>query len=703
MIRSPRGSLQRIAGRLALVLAIACAVLSSPRAALARGVFRTVLVIDASSSMLSTDPREIRKIAAELYVDLARDGDQIAVTGFDGKVRESTGAFTTLAGPRERDAVKAAIRAVGKDGARTDFTAGLGEAKRLLDLAPDEPGDQEFVVFLTDGQCDPERAGPFAAGNAGEICKRKVTDELVPALEPARVYAIGFGGAAGQRAFFEEVAAKSGGGALVTTKADELPELFARTIARILGSRLTAGPTQERIPIAIEEGARSLDVVVVGAPSLTAALSDPKGAPVATGNAKPAEAYFVDSPSYRFYKVARPAAGTWSVAVGGGGRGGRYVALEGLDLELELVDLPEVVEVGKSARVRIRLGTSAGKSAPLDFLDRHELSVVSMVSPGDCKSAPRHPFPVKRGADGVWEGTQLAPVVGQMCFVATLVPGAGGVLTRAVDSPVVRMVPPLHLQAAPIDFGRVKQDASGKATLSFAGSEIGEPVEVEWKLVSARSGLALDPEEVQLDVDGKREVVLTLSVDRDAKPGPIADRLRIVPKKPKGYEDRAVEIDVTGTVVPLTFWERYGFWIEVGLGVLAFLLLVIGLVAPARFRKGSVLHYVDGRDRDLPRQGSYPLAAKAKAGFYRGARLLVGATGPVRAGGVVELRAGPGGAVMVRPLGGAKVREVPKPDESGFTVGEPRDVALKGGVFRAGVGARYEIDGSGLTFWYTLR
>ena len=155
---------------------------------------------------------------------------------------------------------------------------------------------------------------------------------------------------------------------------------------------------------------------------------------------------------------------------------------------------------------------------------------------------------------------------------------------------------------------------------------------------------------------------------------------------------------------PLTFWERYGFWIEVGAGALLFLLLLLGFVTPARFRKGSVLYYEDARDPDLPREASYPLAAKAKAGFYRGARLLVGPSGPVKTGGLVELRAGPGGAVLARPISpGAKVREVPKPDEGGFTVGEPRDVPLVKGGFRASVGTRYEIEGSGLTFWYTLR
>ena len=108
----------------------------------------------------------------------------------------------------------------------------------------------------------------------------------------------------------------------------------------------------------------------------------------------------------------------------------------------------------------------------------------------------------------------------------------------------------------------------------------------------------------------------------------------------------------------------------------------------------------------MPREGSYPLAAKAKAGFYRGAKAMLGPTGPVRMGGVVELVAGPGGGVLARPLGGRKAREVPRDEESGgygSGGGEGREVSLKNGVFRVAPGARYSIDGAGFTFWVSVR
>jgi hypothetical protein len=130
----------------------------------------------------------------------------------------------------------------------------------------------------------------------------------------------------------------------------------------------------------------------------------------------------------------------------------------------------------------------------------------------------------------------------------------------------------------------------------------------------------------------------------------------------------------------------------------------LGLVAPARFRRSLVLFYRDVRDPELPRESSYPLGVKAKAGFYRSARLLLAATGPVRAGGVIELSPAPGGGVSAKPFGGRQIQELPREDTSGMGMtGEPRDVPLVKGQFRVAPGTRYEVAGAGLVFWIEAR
>lgn len=689
-------------------------VVAWPGLARAAGTLRTVLVIDASSSMRKTDPKELRKVGAELYVDLARDGDQIAVTGFDGAARNSTGAFVTIRGPADRDALKASIRAVGADGDWTDFTAGLGEAKRLLDLAKDEPGDQEIVVFLTDGKCDPDPKGPMAEQakaarlTSEELCQRQVMSDVVPGLGNARLYAVGLSRSA-PRAFLEQLSRRLSGDGLATEQADALPRLFADIQSRLLGSKLLEGPSAAKVPIPVEEGMISLDVVVVGPPALTLGLTDPAGKALAADNKSVTGDYLSVGHAYRLLKAGKPQPGSYTLGVGGPGSGGRYVALLGLDLELAFVALPDVAEIGRTVPVRIKLASPAGKVPPLDFLDRHQVVLRSHQATKDCgkelRAGAGTTAPLRRDAEGTFASTFTVGARGEACFEAKLTPGSGGVLTRTLASPAVRLVPPLRLAGAPLAFGKIKQGERGTAQLSLQGSEIGEAIDAKVGLVGAGEDFEIDLESVRLEPGGARTFPVRLEIDRDAPTAPRPLALVVRPDKPAGYEERAIQVEVQVEVVPLTFWERYGFWIQVGAGVLVLLLLVLGFALPAAFAKGTVLHYRDERDADLPREASYPLAVRARPGFYRAARQLVGPTGPVKAGGVVELRPGPGGAPQARLLSGGRVVELPPEDDSSGLMlasgsSEPREVRLDAErSFRVSLGVRYRIEGAGLAFW----
>jgi len=687
----------------------ALVLLAVPAVARAEGTLRTVLVIDASSSMLSTDPRELRKVAAELFVDLARYGDEVAVTGFDGGVRESTGGFIAIRSPEDRAKLKAAVRAVGKNGAWTDFTQGLLEAKRLLDAVKKEPGDQSFVVFLTDGRCDPEPKGPLTeAARAAKVgveafCKQKVLDVSVPALGDARLFAVGLSRSA-PRDFLDEAARRTGGVGVATDNAEDLPRMFADVYARLLGSTLVDGASAATIPIVVEEGALSLDVVLVGPKTLTARLLRPDGAPVPTDNARPDINYFVDGPAYRFFKVAMPATGAFRLEVGGGGKGGRYAALQNLDLRLAFTDPPEVLEIGKQGTFVVRLATPGGRVPNVAFLDRHKVTVASAYK--DRCSDPwldTGARALPRGPDGAYGFTLGGKAPGHLCLVAELTPGPGGVLTRKSKMVDVRLVPPLRLKARVVHFGSVRQRSDGTGSIDFTESEIGEAVQLQVSLAN-RPDLTLKPAAIALLPKGNRMFELKLLVDKDAAPGKAKLTVSLQPTEPRGYEDRAIDVDVEVDVVPLTFWERHGLRIKVGAGVLLFFIVLFGVLLPARFKRALILHYKDVRDPELPREGTYPLGVKVKAGFYRGAKVALAATGPVRAGGVIELRPAPGGGVIARPLGGRKVKELPREDASGMGLaGEAREVPLVKGAFRCAVSTRYEVDGAGLVFWTDVR
>ena len=617
-----------------------------PRLAWADGALRTVLVIDASSSMRGTDPRELRKVAAELFVDLTRSGDELAVVGFDGAARDAMDALVVVRTPDDRARIKQSIRAVGNDGNWTDFTAGLEGARRVLAGKPRGSGDQDLIVFLTDGRCDPDPRGPLADAaratggktRVEQVCQAKVLDDLVPSLGKTRIYAVGLSRGA-PRAFLEDLGRRTGGIGVATDRPDELPRLFADIYARLFGSRLSEGASAPTIAVPVDEGASSLDLVLVGPPKLGMRLFDPKGAEVSTAGDRPG-VYFSDNPAYRLLRLDAPEPGAYRLDVSGGGTGGRYAVLQNLDLHLAFPGLPEVLEIGKSATVRLRLATPGGKTPSKAFLDRHAFSLAFAEGANTCDDAALAaavPVPLRPLPDGSFEATISPSKKGASCLLGRMSPGESGVLTRESRGAAIRVIPPIHLKAAvATPFGAVKQDSSAQAAVSLEGSEVGELVFADIENEGLGEGMSLSHRDVEIGPATKKTFSVTLVVGRDSPPGPREITLRLVPKKPQGFEDRAVTVRVPVTIVPLTFWERHGRTIQLFLAVFVTAFLVLGLMLPARFRRTALLHYEDRRDPDLPRQAKFPLGAKARAGLYRSAHVSIGPMGPVPRGGVVE-------------------------------------------------------------------
>ncbi len=692
---------------MALVMALAT---MSPSVGHAEGTFRTVLVIDASSSMRRTDPSNLRKVAAELFVDLARDGDQIAVTGFDENARQSTGAFITIDGLRARNKLKAAIQAIGNDGEWTNFTAGLGEAKRLLDTVADQPGDQELVIFLTDGKCEPDPAGVLVGKSSSKkerttACLEAVQNNIVPAFGKTRLYAIGLSKAA-PKEFLEEFGRRTGGRGVVTNNPAELPSLFANVYARLLGSRLQKGVTSNEASFKVYDGAETLDVVVVGRSTKTGTLTDPSGHEVPLHNQNPTQYYFVGAKEYRFYKITKPKTGSWKLKVEGGKKRA-FATLQHFDLRLELMTKPPVAEYRQSVEFRARLASPEGAIPPMEFLDRHIMWLVIGAASNHSAYKEKR-YEVARVGDGTFVGHFPMTSVGIAEIRLILEPGPDGVLSRETQKlHQIKVIPPIKLVANAIDLGEVKQGQTISANLAFTGSTIGTNLDVG--LVSDGEVATVKPASVSLSIDDaendgtqpSRVFAIEFTVDGDAPPGIQNFVLTITPTKPSGFEDRKIEVQVAVSIIALSFWEKHGTIVIIASGVLVFLILLAGFLSPAKFKKRTIIYYRDTRDQDLERQSSYPLGTKAKRGFYRPARIELSNSGPVKKSGIVKLEAAKGGRILAIPRKGAVALHAPGKDDTEFSEEDDRPaVPLKDGGFRMSAGSRYEIKGTGLVFWY---
>lgn len=673
--------------RLLLALLAICS------SAFADGAIRTVLVIDASSSMKRTDPKKLRKVAANLFVDLARTGDQIAVTGFDEAARQSTNKFFTITDAASRRLVKDAIDAVGNDGKWTDFSAGLNEAKKLFENYPSKSDERSLVVFLTDGRCEPAPASPL--GQLGKnkkertaACLDEVTKRIVPALGDVRLYPVGLSKNAPKDAL-REMARRSGGTSRITERAEKLPELFAGIYAEWLGSKLFQSPALKSVTFEVYGGAATVDIVVVGKVSQTAMVTSPTGATIPIHN-NSANVYFAGENEYRLFKVQNPPAGIWKVDWPSRSKK-RLAVLQHFDLKLKLRSTPDILELPYKIPISVTLESDSGFAPAPSFLKRHV--VTALLSNGKEEKSCELKFTGTK-----YFGNCANLGLGDNQLKLSLVPGPDGVLSRVTDVVhTIKIVPEIAFYSKKnIDLGDVKQgSARQSATLDMSPSKFGIPMMARLQLDGGQ-GIKLSPSQLQVSSSSKIHE-LAFEVGRNASPGRRKMSLKV---SPVGIPDRSIEVPVSINIVELTFWERHGTKILVALGTLFFLFLLAGMLLPAKFKRRTILYYLDNRDPDTASRSSYPIGTKSKRGFYKSAKLQIGYRGPVRKGGLVEIAAHKGNAIVARPISGEAVYKVPS-DFEGRSISdeEKQKVTMSQGTFRMASGARYQLGDAGLVFW----
>ena len=113
-----------------------------------RNHISTVLIIDATGSMLNNDPLGMRKQAAKAFVDTAEFGDKIAIVAFNENAY-SLASLTTIESIIDKNNLKVAIDQVTSTGG-TDLNSGLNRG--FQELLQDTSANKKAAIFLTDGR-----------------------------------------------------------------------------------------------------------------------------------------------------------------------------------------------------------------------------------------------------------------------------------------------------------------------------------------------------------------------------------------------------------------------------------------------------------------------------------------------------------------------------------------------------------------------
>ena len=113
-----------------------------------------VLLVDRSGSMKASDPENLRMLAAEFFVCLARPGDRIGVVGFDDRL-DPVEPLRLLVSQVDKDAL---VSTIEECTARryTDISQALREGFDQLSQSPSS--NPKGVILLTDGR---HTTGPY--------------------------------------------------------------------------------------------------------------------------------------------------------------------------------------------------------------------------------------------------------------------------------------------------------------------------------------------------------------------------------------------------------------------------------------------------------------------------------------------------------------------------------------------------------------
>jgi hypothetical protein len=264
---------------------------------------------------------------------------------------------------------------------------------------------------------------------------------------------------------------------------------------------------------------------------------------------------------------------------------------------------------------------------------------------------------------------------------------SGGLDKRTSPASFSVVAPKLVLAdgSGAIDLGEVKAGAkTATYAIDFEGSVLPRPHHAE--LSSNLPKMKLTGTDAVLGPD-KTLVEVAFDVMADHPGGPVDGQVSI---KLNGTEQR-LDVPVTGTVVPLTFWEKWGrLVIVIGAGVAGLFLLifiVLGFTKPHRFPPDSRIHWGDSIERLNKNELVISEMKGTGTGFYRSARLRVGGAGHELAVGGVHVATiwmESASRIMIRGEN-VELRKVNKFDDKKTKAVEDNECSLETGeIFQAG-------------------
>jgi len=181
----------------------------------------TVVLMDSSGSMKQTDPKQLRKPAAKLFISLLGKQDRLSVVSFSSKAWP----ITFLTQLKDEKQLKKALRATDKishKGMHTNIHSALSKGIEFLKES-DQLNREPIIILMSDGQMD--------VGNKKQSARlrQQIFETLLPQLveHNIKVYSIAFTQASDQE-LLQEIAETTDGRYALAASDEVLHKVFSK-------------------------------------------------------------------------------------------------------------------------------------------------------------------------------------------------------------------------------------------------------------------------------------------------------------------------------------------------------------------------------------------------------------------------------------------------------------------------------------------
>lgn len=299
-----------------------------------------VLLLDASGSMLLTDPHRLRDEGVKLFIQFLKSGDRLGIISFSGntKIVRPLVDFN----PADNDEIAKQIARIENTGIYTDLVAAIDGAKNMLansgrsDATP-------TIILLSDGKMDPDPSVALPQARVNELINSTLPELKAQGL---RVHTLSFSSEA-DSALLEQIAAITDGVSMFTPDAERIHESYANLFLAVKKPQIVPLTSKGfKIDTEIQEATFYVD----REDETTVEILDPSGRHL-TQSTKAADVRWFHGQKFDVVTIPNPEPGDWHIS-GLAQNDGYATVMTNLKL---VTDWPLTVVAGNETLLQARL------------------------------------------------------------------------------------------------------------------------------------------------------------------------------------------------------------------------------------------------------------------------------------------------------------------------------------------------------------